>query len=178
MTARELPTLTVDLSVHLRLAVRDDLPKLEWYGQYTHYRHLFRRAFREQQLGRRLMLVADCNSFPIGQLFVQLRAADPKVADGVGRAYLYGFRVMEMFRGRGIGTALLEEAEALALERQFRWATIAVAKDNEGARRLYERLGYRIFRDDPGLWNYRDHEGNLRWVNEPCWMLEKELLLH
>ncbi|MFO7323136.1 MAG: GNAT family N-acetyltransferase [Chloroflexota bacterium] len=178
MTARDLPTLSLDLRIHLRLAVREDLPKLEWYGQYTHYRTLFRRAFREQQLGRRLMLVADCNGFPIGQLFMQLHSADREIADGVERVYLYAFRVMEMFRGHGIGTALMEEAEALALERGFRWATIAVAKENHDARRLYERLGYRIFKDDPGQWRYRDHEGRMQWVNEPCWMMEKELLLH
>ena len=82
-----------------------------------------------------------------------------------------------MFRGRGIGTRLLEEAENILVERGFRWATIAVAKDNPDALRLYRRLGFRTIRADDGDWSYRDHEGSLRFVHEPCWVLEKQLHL-
>jgi ribosomal protein S18 acetylase RimI-like enzyme len=173
MTTREQTTMLVELDIALRLAVKTDLPKLEWYGQYTHFRHLFRRAFREQEQGRRMMVIADCNDFPIGHVFVQLGGGDED-----RRAYLYSLRVMEMFRKRGIGTRLIEDAESRLIEIGYRWSTIAVSKTNHGARRLYERLGYMVFRDDPGEWNYRDHEGTTRYVREPCWMMEKELSLH
>jgi ribosomal protein S18 acetylase RimI-like enzyme len=175
MTARELPTLRLEVEIVLRLARQDDLPKLEWYGQYTHFRPLFRRSFKEQQEGRRWMLVADCNGFPIGQLFVQLVSDEVEIADGVSRGYFYALRVMEMFRGQGIGTRLIEEAEFRLVSKGFRWATIAVAKENEDARRLYERMGYQIFRADPGEWRYRDHQGKTRNVREPCWIMEKGL---
>ena len=175
MTARESLNLSLLLDVVLRAAVASDLPKLEWYGQYAHQRGLFRRAYREQLDGRRLMLVADCGGFPIGHVFVQLSSGDSSVADGRSRAYMYAFRVMEMFQNRGIGTALMQEAEAQVVERGYLWTTIAVAKENAGALRLYQRLGYRIFREDPGNWNYRDHRGQTQWVNEPCWVLEKHL---
>jgi ribosomal protein S18 acetylase RimI-like enzyme len=176
MTMHERLTLSLNLDIHLRLAVHEDLHKLEWFGQYTHFRGLFRRAFREQQEGRRLMLIADCADFPIGHIFMQLSSNEPAVAQSGNRAYFYAFRVMDMFRGRGIGTALIHEAEALVYERGYRWATIAVAKDNPDALRLYERVGYRIFRDDDGEWSYRDHRGEMRWVHEPCWLLEKRLM--
>mgnify|MGYP000456889477 CR=1 FL=1 len=176
MTARELSNFTVRVDVQLRLAIRADLPKLEWFGQYTHYRTLFKRAYREQQEGRRLMLVADCNDFPIGHVFIQLQSDENAIADGYSRAYLYSLRVMELFRGRGIGTRLLREAEAHVRSRGFHWTTIAVAKENGGALRLYERLGYQIFRDDPGIWSYRDESNETHWVNEPCWILEKPLV--
>ena len=39
----------LELEVRLRLARQDDLPKLEWFGQYTHYRRIFLRTFAEQQ---------------------------------------------------------------------------------------------------------------------------------
>jgi GNAT superfamily N-acetyltransferase len=175
MTDRERVTLPLRLDLHLRLAVKDDLPKLEWFGQYVHFRSQFRRAFREQEHGRRLMLIADLNDFPIGQVFIQLSGGEPAVADGNTRAYFYAFRVMEMFRGHGIGTALIEEAERLVYERGYDWATIAVAKTNAGAKRLYERLAYRVFREDSGEWSYRDHRGVVRWVREPCWLMEKAL---
>ncbi|MBZ0302259.1 MAG: GNAT family N-acetyltransferase [Anaerolineae bacterium] len=166
-------TLSVQIPVTLRTATPEDLPKLEWYGQYRHFRGLFRRTFREQQADRRLMLVADVNDFPIGHIFIQLK---PEIQLGVPpHAYFYSFRVMEMFRNRGIGTLLMSEAEAQALEHGLEWATIAAAKDNHGARRLYERLGYRVFASDEGSWSYIDHRGRTRSVNEPCWLLEKHL---
>lgn len=177
MTALELGTYTVELPITFRFATKSDLPKLEWYGQYSHFRNLFRRSFREQQRGRRLMLLADCGGFPVGHIFIQFISNEHTVADGDKRAYLYSLRVMEMFRGRGIGTRLIEEAEALILGRGFQWTTIAVAKQNVGAYRLYRRLGYRIFREDPGKWSYVDHKGITQTVDEPCWMLEKHLIM-
>jgi len=167
--------MTVEIPVTLRMAVRADLAKLEWYGQYTHYRQLFRRAFRDQQAGRRFILVATTNDFPVGMVIIQLQSNERKVADGVTRAYLYSLRVMEMFRGHGIGTRLILEAEAILRERGITWTTIAVAKDNPHARRLYERLGYSIFAEDTGQWSYIDHKGESRVVNEPCWILEKQI---
>ena len=105
--------ITLQIPVRLRLARREDLPKLEWAGQYAHFRNLYRRAFREQQQGRRLMLLADCNGHPIGQIFIQLSGHNPSMANGANRAYLYAFRVMDLFRGQGIGTWLIHEAEAV-----------------------------------------------------------------
>lgn len=177
MTLLDRTSLTVEVPITLRIAVHTDLPKLEWYGQYAHYRQLFRRAFRDQQAGRRLMLVAVTSDFPIGMIFIQLQSAEPLVADGVTRAYLYSLRVMEMFRGKGIGTSLIQEAEGIVMDRGFQWTTIAVAKSNHGAHRLYRRLGYRIFSNDPGQWSFLDHRGQVRRVSEPCWLLEKNLLL-
>jgi GNAT superfamily N-acetyltransferase len=175
MTALEPVTMSLHLPIVFRFANKTDLPKLEWYGQYSHFRNLFARAFREQLKGRRLMLVADCNNFPIGHIFVSLRSANRAIADGEQRAYLYSLRVMELFRGHGIGTRLILEAEAILRERGILWTTIAVAKDNSRARRLYERLGYNIFADDIGQWSYIDHRGESRFVNEPCWILEKQI---
>jgi ribosomal protein S18 acetylase RimI-like enzyme len=50
-------------------------------------------------------------------------------------------------RGRGIGTALIELAEAVARDRGVPSLGLAVGDDNARARGLYERLGYR----DTGL---------------------------
>jgi len=175
VTALEPVTMSVQLPIVFRFATKTDLPKLEWYGQYAHFRNLFSRAFREQLKGRRLMLLADCNNFPVGHVFISLRSANRAIADGERRAYLYSLRVMEMFRGHGIGTRLILEAEAILRERGITWTTIAVAKDNPHARRLYERLGYSIFAEDTGQWSYIDHKGESRVVNEPCWILEKQI---
>lgn len=175
MTSLEHPIITLSVEIVLRTAIEDDLPKLEWYGQYQHFRNLFRRTFREQQAGRRLMLLADLNGFPIGHVFIQMKQHDHDVITTDSSAYFYSFRVMEMFRGQGIGTRLLGEAEAQVRARGFYWANIAVAKDNPDALRLYERLSYHIFGEDAGAWSYTDHRGRLRQVREPCWLLRKRL---
>src|SRR5262249_10922376 len=148
MTALDYTTTHISVPVHFRIARLEDLPKLEWYGQYTHYRNLFRRAYWEQQKGARGMLVAGSKNFPIGHIFVQFVTSESDKRHDFRRAYLYSFRVMEMFRGYGIGTRLIQEAERIILERDFYQAMIAVSKENHRARRLYERMGYSIFADD------------------------------
>jgi ribosomal protein S18 acetylase RimI-like enzyme len=173
MTGLNRSTFPVQLEITFRLATRADLPKLEWYGQYTHFRTVFRRTFSEQEQRRRLMLIADCGDFPIGHIFVQLN--NRRSWDNRTRGYLYSLRVMEMFRGKGIGTRLVAEAETMLRELGYTWATIAAAKENPRARRLYERIGYKIFTEDEGEWSYIDHEGKIRNVHEPCWVLEKKL---
>jgi GNAT superfamily N-acetyltransferase len=82
---------------------------------------------------------------------------------------------MDMFQQKGIGTALIREAESILIERNYGSVSIAAAKDNPGARRLYERLGYSVFMEDSGRWHYVDHEGKTKHVVEPCWVLEKIL---
>jgi len=163
------------LKCTIRLATEADLPKLEWDGRYRHFRDLFHRTFEEQRVGRRLMLVADVDGYPVGQVFVQLTSSDHVFADGRQRGYLYSLRVKEPFQRQGLGTRLIQAAEAALRQRGYSWAVIAAAKENPSARRLYERLGYRVFTEDPGHWQYTDTEGVVHTVVEPCWVLEKRL---
>ena len=62
--------------------------------------------------------------------------------------YLDDLSVTERYRGRGIGTRLIREAEAYAKEQGIRHIFFHVEKSNLSAFRLYERLGYAIYRDD------------------------------
>lgn len=171
----DISRLSIQLDVTIRKLHREDLRKLEWYGEFKHYRHLFLRSYQDQVKGNRLMLVADVNDFPVGRLFIQFYNPRSQVSDGQTRAYLYSFHVMEMFRGKSIGTRLIHSAESILLKKQFRYATIAVAKDNEGALRLYQGQNYHIYSENEGRWQYPDHRGHIRYVHEPCWLLEKTL---
>jgi ribosomal protein S18 acetylase RimI-like enzyme len=168
-------TFTLAVDVVIRPARPDDLPKLEWFGKYWRFRNLFRQTYADQQTGRRLMLVADAGGFPVGQVFIQFDANEPRYADGRRRAYLYSLRVLEPFQGHGLGTRLIRAAEEVIAARGFDEVTIAVAKDNPNARRLYERLGYRVFAEDTGCWSFMDPDGQWQRVTEPCYVLEKHL---
>jgi ribosomal protein S18 acetylase RimI-like enzyme len=54
-----------------------------------------------------------------------------------------GISVIERYRGRGVGQALMVAAEHDARSRGARRIVLDVLAANAGARRFYERLGYR-----------------------------------
>ena len=162
--------LRLKAKLKIRMATADDVMQLEWNGQYTHFRNLFRRAYREQRRGNRVMLVMDFNGYPIARLFIQFIDDDDK-----SRGYIYSFTVMEPFRSLGIGTRMLATAEAILRKRNYRLATISVAKTNIRAFQLYQREGYQAYGEDDGQWQYLDHEGQTHYVNEPSWLMKKAL---
>ncbi len=55
---------------------------------------------------------------------------------------IHDLAVLPDFRGRGIGHALLAEAERRARERDSAKLTLEVHDSNAGAKRLYERFGF------------------------------------
>jgi ribosomal protein S18 acetylase RimI-like enzyme len=152
-----------------------EVPALEWDGAYTRYRKVFQQTYEDAQRGQRIMLVAVAGAQLIGQVFIQLSSTERRYADGYSRGYLYSLRVRAEWQQRGIGTRLVTAAEAALRARGFNTAVIAAGKENPRARQLYERLGYRTFADDPGVWYFQDVNGVQQSVNEPCWVMEKRL---
>ncbi|MGC9451327.1 MAG: GNAT family N-acetyltransferase [Oceanipulchritudo sp.] len=64
---------------------------------------------------------------------------------------IHDVAVLPEFRGKGIGTALFEEAERVARKRNCCKLTLEVLEGNEQARALYTRLGYEPYVLDPEL---------------------------
>lgn len=162
-------------AIAIRPLTAADLPQLEWDGEYTQHRPVFQRMLADVERGTRLMLVAVVGEQIVGQVFVQLRSSEIEFAHEGRRGYLYSLRVRPEWRGHGIGTQLVAVAEAELLARGYGEAAISTAKDNAAARRLYERLGYQVFKEDPGEWWFTDVNGQLQHVQEPCWVMEKML---
>ncbi len=162
--------------VTIRHLVQDDLPALEWQGEFRHFRRLYAEAFRRAQRGLSVLWVADLyGTGVIGQVFIQLLCDRRELADGCTRAYLYSFRIMPAYRSAGLGSRMLQHVEVDLRSRGFQRLTLNVSKDNPLARALYERHGFRIIADEPGNWSYIDHNGELQYMNEPAWRMEKEL---
>ncbi|MGQ0603178.1 MAG: GNAT family N-acetyltransferase [Anaerolineales bacterium] len=183
--------------IRIRPARENDLPALEWDGEYRHYRRVYQQTFDDVRKGRRLMLLAVAENAIIGQVFVQLQggtdwgarggttAEEPLGSTlprsptarsrGGKRGYVYAFRVKPDWRRRGVGRQLMAAAETELLRRGFHLAVIAVAQNNPDARRLYERLGYVVFSEDAGIWHYTDADGVQRRVEEPSWLMDKRL---
>ncbi len=162
--------------VRIRPLTEADLPALEWEGEFTHLRRLYRQTFRAMQRGQAMMWVAEHDrAGVIGQVFVQLVSRRPDLADGLDRAYLFGLRVRPAWREQGIGTRLIRTVEDYVRGLGYARLTLIVGRQNRAARRLYERLGYRVAALEEGRWVYRDHLGQRREVHEPGFRMEKPL---
>jgi ribosomal protein S18 acetylase RimI-like enzyme len=72
-------------------------------------------------------------------MFVPLQELENRAA---GSWYVNVLAAYPEFRGLGIGTKLLAEAEDVARDSGRSRLSIIVSDDNPGARRLYERCGY------------------------------------
>lgn len=162
--------------VEIRTITQADLPALEWGGEYKHFRRIFAEIYQSACQGKAVMWAADLSGEGlIGQLFIQLNSGRKELADGVLRAYLYGFRIRPPYRGAGVGTRMLAAAEADVAQRKFIFLTLNVGCHNMAARRFYEQHGYRVVADEPGCWSYLDDQGMRREVHEPAWRMEKSL---
>lgn len=66
------------------------------------------------------------------------------VAERDGDLFIYDIVIDEKQRGRGLGTAAMQAVEKLARERGCAGIGLSVFAHNQGAIRLYERLGYEV----------------------------------
>jgi len=90
-----------------------------------------------------LHLVAEVDGLVVGQLDAFTRPQPPAGSMRVPRqSALIGIAVDEGWRGRGVGSALMQAAETWARERGLDSLELDVAGPNNDARRLYDRLGY------------------------------------
>lgn len=162
--------------VQIRPITKHDLPTLEWEGEYTRFRRIYKEVYRRAKSGQALMWGIDLARVGlIGQAFVQLESRTKELADGGWRGYVHSFRVRPAYRGFGLGTRLMNVIEADLIRRGYGEVCLNVARENQGALRLYQRLGYAILKEDPGRWKYYDEKNILREVIEPGYRMLKKL---
>lgn len=94
-----------------------------------------------------LIFVAELDGRVIGTVTLALTHADVELADSRHRAFISDLAVGPEWQRRGVGSDLLAVAEAEARRRGFEFVTLTVDEHNYSARRLYERRGYRWFKD-------------------------------
>ncbi len=150
-------TVRLAVEVEIRAATARDLAALAtWSGQVE---GTFRPALDSEE---RVLLVANANGrFPIGHLLIDLRGI------------ISHLLVLAGFRGQGLGSALLDEAESLLGD--VGHASLMVEKVNEGAIRLYERRGYVRTGESVETWPEPSADGTMELVDHPSWFMRKEL---
>ncbi len=162
----------------IRFVEESDLMALEWNGEYSRYRNMYREIYCQSLTGNTLLWVLEIDKIGIiGQIFAQINSGNKKFADGKQRAYLFSFRVKNQFQNQGWGTQLLDNTEYYFTKRGFLYTTLNVSKDNQNALRFYLNRGYKIVGEEKGVWSYVDPEGNNQIVNDPSWRMEKMLFM-
>jgi ribosomal protein S18 acetylase RimI-like enzyme len=101
-----------------------------------------RERYREALEDGAVLFLAEDEAGTVGYAFVRPRPAPESLA--IARLLeVETVAVRPDARGGGIGTALMEAVEAWARERGFEHLSVSVRTANAGARRLYERRGFR-----------------------------------
>jgi ribosomal protein S18 acetylase RimI-like enzyme len=99
-----------------------------------------RRRFARTQLDpERALLVAEVDGEVVGLIEASMRRDTD--AGFVG-AYVDQVSVAAAWRGRGVGTRLMDEVERWAIDKGAMNIALDTHTFNTGARRLYERLGF------------------------------------
>jgi ribosomal protein S18 acetylase RimI-like enzyme len=158
------------LHVDIRMCVKDDLPDLEWFGLFTEHREIFLRVFESQERGENSMLVAEVNTLPIGQIWIDLVKRKEESA-----GFIWALRVIPWLQNLGIGGRLMSAAEERCQELGLSHAELGVEKENHAAKRFYERLGYRLIGSMIDDYSYTSPQGQLITVPMDVWMLRKKL---
>ena len=100
--------------------------------------------FTRRELAIGVGLLKLCNFLEV--LRLSMRALS--IANGVetyrDEYYLANMSVLPEFRGRGIGSGLMEHAEQKAREAGLEKCSLIVDTENPNAKRLYERFGYQV----------------------------------
>lgn len=180
MNTKTLPETSFQMpdGVHIRVrpAQQEDLPGMEWDGEYAHFRKLYHQHFQNSRNGSTLIWVAENEKAEIvGQIFLLLYSKHAELADGIHRAYLFSFRLKPEYRGQGLGSHMLNFVENYLLQLGYDSVRLNVARLNVLARRMYEKHGYRVIAPDEGRWRYQDQFGQWQTCSEPAWRMLKKL---
>ena len=162
--------------VTIRYMTEEDLPALEWGGEYSRYRRIYKEVFRNFLRGISLPYVAvDPRAGVIGQVFLTRKDPNPDLNIPSRYFFLSSFRVKPQYRGRGLGSRLLETCEKDVLANHLRDIYLNCAESNQRARGFYEQHGFRIVRVDSGPWSFVNDEGLLISEKQTAYLMKKGL---
>jgi GNAT superfamily N-acetyltransferase len=139
--------------------------------------HMERLA--RQQAGHAVYLFAWHDERPVGHVLLVLTgpSKEPMLSSLTNCAHISDLFVVPNYWSQGIGTTLMDEAEALAKQHGFIQIGLDVAIDNDRAIALYERRGYKDagFDERAVSWTYIDPDGQQQVQNDVLVYLVKRL---
>jgi ribosomal protein S18 acetylase RimI-like enzyme len=132
----------------------DDLPRIGWSGSPLHLRRVAHELSRVKTGDAEYLAVRAPDGSPLAT-----GGIDYVQEPGVGTIWQLATR--PDVRRLGIGTRLIDAAEARIRARGCRTAKLSVEHDNPRARALYERLGYLAVGDRGGAWDAQHDDGSI-----------------
>ncbi|HEY0454828.1 MAG TPA: GNAT family N-acetyltransferase [Verrucomicrobiae bacterium] len=163
----------IHLHVDIRFCVEDDLHVLEWFGLFTEHREIIQQAFEAQQRGENIMLVAEANTLPVAQAWIDLLKRKEESA-----GFIWAVRVIPWLQNLGIGAKMMAAAEQVCARRGLAFAELGVEKENHEAKRFYERQGYRLVGSLKEEYSYTTPDNRSITVPLDEWILRKPLSQH
>ena len=85
----------------------------------------------------------------------------------VEEIHINNVAIRARYRGRGMGTALMQRVFVEAAQLGAHRATLEVRPSNEGARRLYERLGFYVAGIRPNYYTSPVEDALILWRDPP-----------
>ena len=140
----------------IRPATCDDLDVIDAIEAASFALDRFPRRNLRRMLagGRTRFWIALSGDVPVGYAAFSFRA-------GAGTARLYSLAVLPEFKGQGLGQGLIEAGIAYASNTGHYAMRLEVRETNQAARKLYERLGFRLLSRHTSY--YEDGETALRY---------------
>ncbi len=168
------------IAVEIRPLTTEELGIVEVQVNFdwaAHQKH--RERLGRQDEGRAIYLVAWCGNIPVGHVLLEWSGTtdEPMRSQLAHCPNLEDLFVAPKYRSKGVGSRLLQEAEARAKKECYPHIGLGVAVDNTSARRLYQRQGY----VDAGFGEYKtggsyvDQEGMERTWEEICCYFVKQI---
>ena len=170
----------MSIPVEIRPLTRGELGVIEGQINFdwaAHQRH--RERLGRQDAGKAVYLVAWCGNIPVGHVLLEWSGTtdEPMRSQLLHSPNLEDLFVVPQHRSKGVGSQLLQEAEARVQREGYGRIGLGVAVDNTGARRLYQHVGY----EDAGFGEYKsggsyvDREGKAQTWEEICCYLVKPI---
>ena len=162
--------------VNIRLLREEDLPALEWDGEYKRYRRIYREIFHNFQKGISFPLVAEtARDGVIGQVFLTRKEPNLKFSAFHRYFFLSSFRVKPQFRKMGVGSRMLELCERHVKQHHLRDIFLNCDVSNHRARWFYLDHGFQVIRIDESDWSFVDDEGFVVTEHQHAYLMKKTI---
>jgi len=114
---------------------RKTLEREKWN---KHMEGVFERIFKKES--SEIFVAQKANQTFLGYIFI---GESINMMTGTSHGFIYDIFVKEEYRGKGVGTALLEKAESYCRERGYPRVELMVSTDNQLALKLYTKMCFK-----------------------------------
>jgi ribosomal protein S18 acetylase RimI-like enzyme len=161
--------LNLNLEYTIRSAIESDIDLLRW--STPDWNSYWQKKWQKKLEGELDLLVACVNDFPIARIWLDWTHSRSKWIGEIS-----SFNVIPPFQGHGVGTEMMKKVEQIIFEKGLKIAQIGIDKPNSRAQTLYEKLGYKIVREEQDSFDYMSESGEIKHYSSDCWILEKRLI--